>query len=1240
MLSGFNHANIIQYHESILEEGLLHIVMEYADDGDLCTAVQQRSAAKNPMSEAEIMFWFVQILLALWHVHSKNVLHRDLKTQNIFLAKGNILKLGDFGIARVLTSGTDMARTVIGTPYYLSPEICEDKPYDQKSDCWSLGCVLYEMCTLKRAFDGQSLPALVVKILRGKYPPLAERYSVQLRSLVDSMLRQKPKDRPSVEEMLRQPYVLHHVKRYLDYMMRYAAASGLSPVLGATQLLDPCGTGLTVRRSRSRSEDSEADAERAAVRPPVSSPMMLRRRQADAELERQREAVLQERERRKALAAQRANAGAASLGRRAAARQSAAERHRQEAEAMVAERARIAAAVAQRHQEREAEKARQQEEARRRLASHKEGVKAVKPRIDRTNSSHGRAAASASTSGSSTPAAEGRHIREWIRQRKSDIHADPLRFSLEQQLGADKLLAAYRYLKSIQAAEGEHSTQETLEIILGPQMHLARHINRLLLMEDAVLLCGCGNRGSRLCLRGCRRSNPCQESATLQVGWPSQLTRSRLIAHARLLTELVATTPFLSAFNAALAAANLTSVLALGTYTVFAPTNDAFDAALQSANLSCQTDYTVKQPCDSLQAFVAAQNLPTLLRNHVVAGSFPVSRLAPDMALQFLGGAVQQVSISNGVLYIGNAPVIQAGINATNGVLHTLGEALSSNAVFNASSVAVMEQIGGWGPFTDAQRSLLASDAQTSLLGYSSNVTRWFPYPDAGLMTPMPLIFDSTLGKRPKQVAPQPRWNHTLPSNVTRPVDNTTLAFYTVFQQAALIRSGQLTSVELTQMYLQRMRRYANVLENVITFTDELALQQAAAADALLANGTDLGPLHGIPYGLKDLVAVPGYKTTFGAGAFQDLVIDHQAWVYQKLTAAGAVLIAKLAMGEMASGAAWFGGRTKCPWNLAIDASGSSAGPAASSSAGLLSFSIGTETGGSLVSPAARNGITVLRPSHGTIGRSWVMSLGESLDKLGHFCRSAEDCAVIYDAVRGHDPSDPTSQDVEFASPFQMDVSTFSLGYLNSTPPEVLASLSAKGTTLVPIALNWTVDDTALYNIVLNAEAGAHFDYWQRSGLANQNRVQDSWPLRLRRGRITSSIDYVQANRARWILCQQVADLLDGLDAILAGDPGISTNMANLVGLPAMVVPVRFDPLPEAPTSNRKLPVNLHILGQPYGESQVLAVAMAWQSDTTAHLARPPIDNVEPRLLTECTMQYARCTLPGINPPPRTSAFG
>ncbi|KAK7839983.1 glutamyl-trna(gln) amidotransferase subunit a, partial [Quercus suber] len=257
-------------------------------------------------------------------------------------------------------------------------------------------------------------------------------------------------------------------------------------------------------------------------------------------------------------------------------------------------------------------------------------------------------------------------------------------------------------------------------------------------------------------------------------------------------------------------------------------------------------------------------------------------------------------------------------------------------------------------------------------------------------------------------VIPSPSRPH---NSTTYPHPVTVVPNMVVLELGELIKTKQITSEELTRIFLRRLKRYNHVLEAVVSYTEELAYKQAKHADELLARGVYLGPLHGIPYGLKDIISVPHYKTTWGSKTFKDQVIDIEAWVYKRSKAAGAVLVAKLVAGSLAYDDIWYGGRTRNPWNIEEFATGSSAGPAACTSAGMVPFAIGSETAGSITYPAARCGVTALRPTFGTVGRTGVMSISESLDKLGPFCRSATDCTVILDTIRGRDPGDLSSRD-------------------------------------------------------------------------------------------------------------------------------------------------------------------------------------------------------------------------------------
>ncbi|KAL6323627.1 hypothetical protein AAG906_039223 [Vitis piasezkii] len=255
---------------------------------------------------------------------------------------------------------------------------------------------------------------------------------------------------------------------------------------------------------------------------------------------------------------------------------------------------------------------------------------------------------------------------------------------------------------------------------------------------------------------------------------------------------------------------------------------------------------------------------------------------------------------------------------------------------------------------------------------------------------------------------------------------------------------------------------------------EELAYKQAKEADEMLARGIYLGPLHGIPYGLKDIISVPQYKTTWGSRTFKDQVLDIEASVYKKLKSAGAVLVAKLATGSLAYSDIWFGGRTRNPWNIKKYSSGSSSGSAASTSA---------ETCGSITSPAARCGVTALRPTFGAVGRTGVMSISESLDKIGPFCRSAADCSIILDAILGKDPDDPSSKDISLDDPFSVDITNLTVGYLDDAEMEVVRILESKGVKMVPFKLNYTVNHVqGILNFTMDVDMLAHFDEWQRTG--------------------------------------------------------------------------------------------------------------------------------------------------------------
>ncbi|XP_048333043.1 uncharacterized protein LOC125423344 isoform X5 [Ziziphus jujuba] len=434
-----------------------------------------------------------------------------------------------------------------------------------------------------------------------------------------------------------------------------------------------------------------------------------------------------------------------------------------------------------------------------------------------------------------------------------------------------------------------------------------------------------------------------------------------------------------------------------------------------------------------------------------------------------------------------------------------------------------------------------------------------------------------------------------------------------VLELGELIKTKQITSEELTQIFLQRLKRYNQVLEAVISYTEELAYKQAKEADELLSKGVYLGPLHGIPYGLKDIISVPQYKTTWGSRSFKDQVLDIEAWVYKRLKSAGAVLVAKLVSGSLAYDDIWFGGRTRNPWNIEEFSTGSSAGPAACTSAGMVPFAIGSETVGSMTLPAARCGVTALRPTFGIVGRAGVMSVSESLDKLGPFCRSATDCAIILDAIRGKDPDDLSSKDISLDDPFSIDITKLSVGYLDDADMEVVHVLASKGVKMVPFELKYAVDSVqGIVNFTMDVDMLAHFDEWQRLGQDDDYESQDQWPTELRRARVFPAVDYVQAQRSRGKLIQEVRESFT-VDALI----GSATDwervcMGNLVGLPVIVVPTGFTNISNPPSTDclRRAAVTTGIYAPPYQDSIVLALAMAYQSVTDHHRQRPPIDDL------------------------------
>lgn len=441
------------------------------------------------------------------------------------------------------------------------------------------------------------------------------------------------------------------------------------------------------------------------------------------------------------------------------------------------------------------------------------------------------------------------------------------------------------------------------------------------------------------------------------------------------------------------------------------------------------------------------------------------------------------------------------------------------------------------------------------------------------------------------------------------PADPEQLAFEPVHRLAEHLRQGHVSSEELTRMYLGRLRRHDERLNCVITLTEELALEQARRADREIREGRWRGPLHGIPWGAKDLLAVRGYPTTWGAEPFREQELDVDATVARRLEEAGAVLVAKLSMGALAKGDVWFGGTTRNPWNPEEGSSGSSAGPGAATAAGLVGFSIGTETLGSIVSPSNRCGVTGLRPTYGRVSRYGAMTLSISQDKIGPMCRSAEDCALVLDAIHGPDGHDRSVREVRFDWDGTSEVDSVRLGYYRSAfrdddstrfDRRALEVLRELGFEPVPVSLpdeRFPVDALSFHT---KAEEAAIFDRLTRSGrddlLTQQD--EDAWPNEFRRGQLIPAVQYLRANRVRSMVMREMHDTMSGVDVFATPTYGGSVlTTTNLTGHPSVTLPSGFE--------DDGTPVSISFIGSLYGEGDLLRVAKAYQDATDHHRRRP-----------------------------------
>ncbi|MCH7413158.1 amidase [Belliella sp. R4-6] len=452
-----------------------------------------------------------------------------------------------------------------------------------------------------------------------------------------------------------------------------------------------------------------------------------------------------------------------------------------------------------------------------------------------------------------------------------------------------------------------------------------------------------------------------------------------------------------------------------------------------------------------------------------------------------------------------------------------------------------------------------------------------------------------------------------LPSEVDLPEKDHDIAFLSVAELSSLIKNQKITSERLTKIYLDRIKLYGDTLQSVITLLEKEALDQAKAMDIEIKSGKYRGPLHGIPYGIKDLFAVKNTKTTWGAMPYKDQEIDETATVVDKLNDAGGVLLAKFTLGALAMGDIWYGGVTKNPWNLNQGASGSSAGSASSVSAGLIPFALGTETLGSIVSPSTRNGVTGLRPTFGRVSKHGAMALSWSMDKIGPISRSALDNGLILSVLNGVDKLDKSTIPAAFNYNVDNTIKNLKIGYLedffegerqgNAFDRQVLEDIKKMGVALTPIKLKTSVDVSSIL-IMLQAEGAAAFDDMTRMDLDDLmvNQRKNAWPNLFRSARFIPAVEYIQASRMRSVLIEEMHQLFQEYDVIITPSyGGNQLQITNLTGHPALCMPSGF--------LENGSPVSITFLANLFEEEKLIMLGRAYQENTDWQKKRPPLFN-------------------------------
>lgn len=475
---------------------------------------------------------------------------------------------------------------------------------------------------------------------------------------------------------------------------------------------------------------------------------------------------------------------------------------------------------------------------------------------------------------------------------------------------------------------------------------------------------------------------------------------------------------------------------------------------------------------------------------------------------------------------------------------------------------------------------------------------------------PMSLVFNPL--PTGLQYTPQQKQNDWgLPKDVVLPADRNQLAFYPVYKLAVLLRARKITSLELTKIYLSRIKKYADTLQCAISILESNALQQAQRADDEIKRGKYRGPLHGIPYGIKDLLSVEGTETTWGAAPYRGQNINETATIVKKLEQAGAVLVVKLTLGALAMGDIWYDGVTKNPWNLKEGSSGSSAGSASATVAGLVAFAIGTETLGSIVSPSTRCGASGMRPTYGAVSRHGAMALSWSMDKIGPICRSALDCALVYEVIRGEDAFDRATRNAAFNYDAKTPLKKLKVAYFKNlfdskyatreNDQKALEVLKSLGVELIP--LDWdTKIPVAAVRLMLTAEAAASFDELTRSNrdslLTDQRKW--AWPNTFRTARFIPAVEYINASRVRQQLIDEFYQKIKDVDVVVTPSfAGTQLLTTNLTGNPCVVVPNGFN--------EKGSPTSISFIGKLFDEGNLIAVARAYQEATEWEDKVPPL---------------------------------